>query len=329
MPIAGGHGRWPPTGEQTRLMVKVARMYHERGRKQAAIAAELHITQARVSRLLRRAVDAGIVTTVVTSPADVHTGLEERLERRYGLVEAVVVEAHGDDERDVAATLGAAAAAYLESTLLGGETLGISSWSASLLATATRMRTASTPVADDVVQLVGGVGDPGVQVEANRLLTTFAAATGANPIFMPAPGLLGSSRVTRSLMADPTIAGVCSRWADLTTAVVGIGTLEPSQLLQRSGNAIADDDQAALRTLGAVGDVCYRFFDAEGTPTKSELDGRVIGIEPDRLRRVPRRIGIAGGERKGTALRGALLGRWVNVLITDTAAAQRLVEGPG
>ena len=74
-------------------MVKVARMYHERGRKQAQIAGELHITQARVSRLLRRAADTGIVKTVVSSPAGVHTDLEERLEQRYGLIEAVVVDA--------------------------------------------------------------------------------------------------------------------------------------------------------------------------------------------------------------------------------------------
>jgi DNA-binding transcriptional regulator LsrR (DeoR family) len=42
-------------------MVKVTPDVPRAGTQQAQIASELHITQARVSRLLRRAADAGIV----------------------------------------------------------------------------------------------------------------------------------------------------------------------------------------------------------------------------------------------------------------------------
>ena len=314
-----------PAEEQARLMVKVARMYHERGRKQAQIASELHITQARVSRLLRRAADTGIVKTVVSSPAGVHTDLEERLEQRYGLTEAVVVDALSSDEHDIAQNLGAAAAVYLESTLLGNEIVGISSWSATLLAAVTFLGRATSPVVTDVVQLVGGVGEPQVQIDANRLLTTFASATGATPIFLPAPGLLGSAAAQRSLMSDPAVQQVSARWSELTTALVGIGALEPSPLLAQSGNRIAEADLEALRSLGAVGDVCLRFFDESGIFIESELDQKVIGIRPEQLMSVPRRIAVAGGIRKLAALRGALLGGWVNVLITDSVAAQELI----
>jgi DNA-binding transcriptional regulator LsrR (DeoR family) len=316
-----------PTEEQLRLMVKVARMYHERGRKQAQIASELHITQARVSRLLRRASDTGIVKTVVSSPAGVHTDLEERLEQRYGLTEAVVVDALSSEERDIVQNLGAAAAVYLESTLLGNEIVGISSWSATLLAAVMLLGRATSPVVTDVVQLVGGVGEPQVQIDANRLLATFASATGATPIFLPAPGLLGSAAAQRSLVSDPAVQQVSARWSELTTALVGIGALEPSPLLAQSGNGIAEADHEALRSLGAVGDVCLRFFDESGTFIESELDQKVIGIRPEQLMSVPRRIGVAGGIRKLAALRGALLGGWVNVLITDSVAAQELIGG--
>jgi DNA-binding transcriptional regulator LsrR (DeoR family) len=81
------------------------------------------------------------------------------------------------DERDIAQSLGAAAATYLESTLLGHEVVGISSWSSNLLAAATSMQQATGPVVTNVIQLVGGVGDPQVQFQANRLLTTTFAFT--------------------------------------------------------------------------------------------------------------------------------------------------------
>jgi DNA-binding transcriptional regulator LsrR (DeoR family) len=59
---------------------------------------------------------------------------------------------------------------------------------------------------------------------------------------------------------------------------------------------------------------------------RSPLDARVLGIAPDRLLAIPRRIGVAGGAPKLPALRAALRGGWINILITDAASAQRLAE---
>lgn len=322
--MAGGGRRFSAPDEHTRLMVRIARMYHEQGIRQADIAAELHVSQPRVSRLLKRAGAVGIVRTTVSEPAGVFTQLEKSLERAYGLQESVVVdvEANGDELR----ALGSAAAAYLEATLIGGDTIGISSWSATLLATVDALRPFAARVASEVVQLVGGVGQPRVQADATRLLTHLSAATGAEPIFLPAPGLLGSAAARESLMGDAAVQQVAARWANLTTALVGIGALEPSPLLASSGNAIAESDQADLRGVGAVGDVCLRFFDAEGTHVSTGFDGRVVGIAPDALRTVPRRIGVAGGAGKVGAILGAVRGGWVNVLITDVGTARSLME---
>ena len=77
---------------------------------------------------------------------------------------------------------------------------------------------------------------------------------------------------------------------------------------------------------GAVGDVCQRFFDSAGNLVPSDLDDRVVGIDADTLRKVARRIGIAGGESKHTAIHAAISGGWVNVLITDTGTAAALLQ---
>ncbi len=96
-------------------------------------------------------------------------------------------------------------------------------------------------------------------------------------------------------------------------------------LLRESGNAIPASDQDELRRLGAIGDVCLRFFGENGEPVMSELDARIVGIPADLLLGVPRRIGVAGGTRKHSAIKAALLGGWVNVLITDSDTAMALV----
>jgi DNA-binding transcriptional regulator LsrR (DeoR family) len=324
---------WSPVGarmpepDQLRLLAQVARMYHERGLKQPEIAVELHLSQARVSRLLKQAVDLGIVRTVVTLPPGVYTDLEDEVRDRYALRDVVVVDAGGAGG-DVIRALGAGAAQYLDATLTGGEVIGISSWSETLLSAVESLRSQNGQPAEQVVQLVGGVGNPQVQVQATRLASRLAEMTGAEPVFLPAPGLVSSPAVCRALMDDTSVAAVADAWLRVTMALVGIGSLEPSPLLQRSGNAVADADREALRRLGAVGDVCYRFFDERGELVDSGLDGRVVGIPPRDFRRIPRRLGIAGGERKFSAIRAALLGGWVNVLITDLTMARRLLQAP-
>jgi DNA-binding transcriptional regulator LsrR (DeoR family) len=102
-------------------------------------------------------------------------------------------------------------------------------------------------------------------------------------------------------------------------------TTEPSFLLRQSGNAVATEDSEALRREGAVGDVCLRFFDSAGGHI-STLDERVIGIGVDTMRRIPRRVGVAGGPAKYAAIRAAIRGGWVNVLITDQHTAHKLAE---
>jgi DNA-binding transcriptional regulator LsrR (DeoR family) len=324
MATAGGHFARTPEPNQLRLLGKVARMYYERGIKQPQIATELNISQPRVSRLLRQATAIGIVRTVVTMPPGTHLDIEAEIQERYHLRDVVVVDAAGANGDDIPA-LGSATADYLDVTLTGGDVIGVSSWSETLISAVDRMRPKGGQVAEQVVQIVGGLGDPAVQMQATRLTGRFADLTGAIPVFLPAPGLVGNPTVRRTLMNDKPVAEVAALWKKLTLALVGIGSLQPSPLLQRSGNAMAEAEQEELRRLGAVGDVCFRYFDADGKAVRSKLDQRLIGITPAELMQVPRRVGVAGGDRKFSAIRAALRGKWINVLITDLALAQRLV----
>ncbi len=113
----------------------------------------------------------------------------------------------------------------------------------------------------------------------------------------------------------------------MTTALVGIGALEPSTLLAASGNIFSQQELVQLREKGAVGDILLRFYDADGVPVITPLNDRVVSMRLEQLKQVDRSIGIAAGVRKLEAIRGALRGGWVNVIITDHFTARRLVEG--
>ena len=310
--------------DRLRLLTKVARLYHEKGVRQPEIATQLHLSQARVSRLLKEAAERGIIRTVVVPPPGVHSDIEDVLTEKYGLKDVVVVDVEGN-VADTISALGSGAAAYLDTTLIGGDVIGVSSWSATLLAAVEVMRPKRNQVVDSVVQVVGGIGSPAVQMQATRLTGRLAEVTGASPVFIPSPGLVGSPALRAALMADPGVKAVLEMWSQLTVSLVGIGTLEPSPLLRRSGNSLAPEEQKELRDAGAVGDVCLRYFDANGSAVDSSFDQRVIGIGREDLLTVPRRVGVAGGAEKTDAIRAAVLGGWVNILITDLEVAKALV----
>ncbi|MDR2374772.1 MAG: sugar-binding transcriptional regulator, partial [Bifidobacteriaceae bacterium] len=311
--------------DRARLMAKVAHMYHQRGLRQNEIAGKLNLSQARVSRLLKAAHETGMVRIVVTPPTGVHSDVEETLEQRFGLEAALVAESPLGDESALA-VVGAAAAAYLENTVLGHEVIGISSWSATLLAMVDSLPDIRGQGARQIVQLVGGRSDSAQQAKANWLLTRLSSLTGAEPVFLNAPGIVSSRQEAASLLGAPYLQEATAAWKDVTLALVGIGSVEPSPLALESGNAFPPEAISELRSAGAVGDICFRFFDTEGRLVPSKLNESVVGISPDALKAAPRRIGVAGGGGKAPAILGALRGHWINVLITDLATAHALLD---
>jgi DNA-binding transcriptional regulator LsrR (DeoR family) len=303
-------------------------MYHERGMRQAEIAASMGLSQAGVSRLLRSATDLGVVRTVVVAPPGIHSELEDALAERYQLTDVVVLDGDEWPENPHALlrALGSAAASYLDTAFRPGDIIGVSTWSETLLAAVEVMQPAKSPGADTVVQLMGGIGD--AQVQATRLTARLAELTGATPLFVRAPGLVGSTEARLSLLRDQAMLEVDQAWQRLTAVLVGVGSLEPSPLLLQSGNAIADEEIARLRKMGAVGDICQRFFDEDGVHVDAGLGERTIGVSVDQLRTAPRRIAVAGSRRKYSAVRAAVRGRWITALVTDITTARSLLDEP-
>jgi DNA-binding transcriptional regulator LsrR (DeoR family) len=306
-------------------MAKVARMYYVQGIRQQGITERLQIHQSTVSRLLKRAREANLVRFSVATPPGIFSEIEDQLAAKFQLKDAVVVDCPSEEEPMVL-DLGAATAYFLETTVKPGTTIGISSWSRSLFAMVDALHPGDYCEGGKVVQILGGVGNAGIQHQAMYLAQRLAAAIGASAVLLQAPGVVGSADARRILMRDQSVREASELFERLDLALVGIGSMEPSRLLSNSGNVFSPKERAELSRLGAVGDICFRFFDAQGEPVKSPLMQRVIGIELASLKRVKRVVGVAGGRRKVRAILAALRGGWIDVLITDQRAAEALLD---
>lgn len=311
--------------DELRMMTKVARMYYGMQLKQTQIAEQLDISQATTSRLLKRAMDEQIVRINISIPVGIYSDIESELERVYGLKEAIVVDSTLDDE-NIIKDIGAAAAYYLEQTIKPGEVIGLSSWSKTLMAMVDAMNPLSHQDGTQVVQILGGAGNPAVEGHAVHLVRRMAVLVQGEPFFLSAPGVVGSAETRQLYLKDQFVAQALAMFPRVTLGLVGIGSVFPSDMLASSGNIFSTQELEGLRQMGAAGDVCLRYFDVNGAPIQTPMNERVIGMELDQLKKIKRCVGVAGGKRKATAIRGAVRGHYINVLITDINTAKELIN---
>lgn len=316
--------------EALRIMTKVARLYHVKGLRQTEIAERLGSSQARVSRLLQAAEQAGVVRTVVVIPDGLHAETEEAVEERYGLTQVHVVEpVDGAADENLTTDLGAAAGPLLTSLPLSGRTVGYTSWSRSLRALVAALEPVRQADAAHVVEMLGDVGPPRMQHEATRSTQWLADAIGADALFLRVPGVVTSAEMADAILERDAHAQEAVQALDaLDIALVGIGTCEVDPPLVPGDNFFSEEQFAKAASLGAVGQVNLRFLDARGTPIESELDHLVIGVTLEQLRRAKRRIAVAGGAKKYEAVRAAVRGHWIDTLVTDLVTAERLLSEP-
>ena len=309
---------------ELRLIARVAQMYHVEGKRQAEIADIMRMSQATVSRMLKRAEQEDIVRTTVIPPPGTFADLETALRDRYHLTEAIVIDCSEDRDGAIMARIGEAAAHFLEVTLQQDEIIGVSSWSQTILRMVDNIHPLKSAKAKYVVQILGGMGDASVQTHATQLTARLAKLTGGEPRLLLVQGITSSREAKLVMLADPVVRETMDLFGRLSLAIVGIGAVEPSELLARSGNTFSKQEMAMLHEAGAVGEISYRFYDEAGKPVETPLNDRVIGISLEDLKRADRVMALAGGESKTQAIAGALKLGVVDVLVTDKFTAARL-----
>jgi DNA-binding transcriptional regulator LsrR (DeoR family) len=260
----------------------------------------------------------------VIPPPGTFADLETALRDRYGLTEAIVADCTEDRDGAIMARIGEAAAHFLEVTLMQGEVIGVSSWSQTILRMVDNIHPLKGAKARYVVQTLGGMGDPSVQTHATQLTTRLARLTGAEPRLLPVQGVASSREARLVMLADPFVRETMDLFSRISLAIIGIGAVEPSELLARSGNIFSPQELARLQEDGVAGEISLRFFDAEGRLVKTPLDDRVIGLSLEELGKADRVMALAGGQSKTAAIAGALKLGVIDVLVTDKFTAERL-----
>jgi DNA-binding transcriptional regulator LsrR (DeoR family) len=304
-----------------------ARLYYEDGKTQEEIAGHLGVSRPKVSRMLQQAREEGVVQITILDPFATDTKLAAALCKATGLDRAVVVPGAVADPALARRRLGRVAGRCLAGLLQPGDVLGVG-WGRTLHEVAATLD--APPCAGLMaVPLLGGFGQIAPSFQVQELTRRIAQALGGGWRQLYAPAIVEDGAARRPLLDSPDVQAIVSEWGRLKVALVGIGNaLADGELQSLFAAYLNEATLARLRAAHAVGDVCMRFYDGAGRPLADGLRG-VIGIELEQLRQVPRVIAVAGGAGKAEAILGALRGGYVDVLVTDEAAAREMLQHTG
>lgn len=305
------------------LKVLVAWMYYDEGLTHEKIAQRLGMSRVAVTRLLQKARREGIVQIQITRPLPVQFRMARQLEEAFGLKRAIVVRSY-PEHRVTLDALGGAGAQYLQSLLFPGCRLGVA-WSETVRRIIPYVQQVKQPVQGTINELVG---TRTVQTNPFSVSGQLASALGMPLETLPVPVVVQSPAARDAILSEASIRTAMEHARQCDIAIVGLGDVGPECTLVRTGHLTAES-VAEFRERGAVGDILMRFYDQNGEYVPGPLESCIISLEWEDIKRLPHIIAMAAGPRKVDAILGALRGRLIHSLITDTDTARQVLEKAG
>ena len=296
------------------LMIKAAWYYYFEGITQQQAAELMGVTRLRVMKLLEKARHTGIIQFRLCKDGERHMKLEKALIENYQLKDAFVVPA-AIDKTMTNAGLAEAASMYISERLTRDSVINMGYGN-----TPSRILNNLATVAEHTlscVSLTGGV--------SYYLPDTRSNVFNAKLHLIPAPILASSKEMAEAMRQEVSVSEI-SRMIPLShLSVVGIGAMHESATIFKSGTLNHNDFQY-LKMRGAAGDLLSHFIDENGELIETPLEERLISTSLFTLKSLQNVIGVAAGESKVDAIRAALRGQYLDVLITDDHTASCLVE---
>ncbi len=309
--------------DQEELLVEVARYYYQMNLTQAEIGRRINASRSTVSRLLQQALDQGLVQITINYPWERAYDVEKQLCEKFHLREARVLCNKNRNEDETRTGMGVLAARLIDSHVKDGTILGIS-YGRSLASTISAL-SSGRKVAVTVVPIIGALGSNNPCIDGPELVRQMAQHYGGDFRYLPVPLLVDDARTRDSLIQSPQIFDTLALARKSHIALLGIGAPDPDISSMIWSGYLNERDLIGLKEQGAVGHMCGQFFDIDGNFLDTEINRRAIGIGLKTLQTVKIVIAVAGGEAKAEAILGALRGRYLNTLVTDDAAALKVL----
>lgn len=309
---------------QLSMMTEVASMYYEKNMTQSEIGDKLFLSRTRISRILKRAQEEGVVEIKINHMLERNYSFEERFKQKFQLKEVILYGGSRESKEEVQNGVVQLAAKYLKHEIRSKMTIGIS-WGNTVSKTVDALaEVEKIPV--NIVQIMGFASTSNYLIDANNIANRLASVYGGIVHNLNAPLFVPDEYVKKELLKDPLISRAMSLATNADIILTSIGTLNTVTESNPWLGYLTKDMFQEIREQGAVGCIGARFFDQDGNGLNNFWNSHCIGIELKDIKMAGNVVVVAAGEYKAEALLGAIRGGYVDVLVTDSGTAERMME---
>jgi DNA-binding transcriptional regulator LsrR (DeoR family) len=297
-------------------------LYYVAGNTQDEIARKLGVSRQSAQRLVSLAVSERLVKVRLDHPIAHCMELSARLKDKFGLKSCDVVPSDPDAPSSIVG-IAQAGAAEMERHLKSQHPKIIAIGTGRALRACVEQLSPLDCPQHSIVSLLGNMMSDG-SATAYNVVIRMAERVNARHYPMPLPVHARSSEERRILHNQEPVHNILelARQADVT--FVGIGNMDVNSPIYIDG-FLTRDELRAYHKAGAVGEITSWAYDG---------GGHIIdGLVNDRVNSAPLIVnssnpvfGVAAGEAKVPAIRGALSGKLINCLITNEHTAELLLK---
>lgn len=300
------------------LIFKVAWFYYMENMTQQQISNQLSLSRMKIVKYLEKARNTGIVHFEVRPDGKKRINIEHTLIEKFSLKDAYVIPTL---DSNIDESIAKAAAQYIENNIPSNCYINVGYGN-------TISRTINNLIFNleksiSLVTLSGGVS----------YYTSSIAGMNKNDstrcvpsiYVVPSPLIVSSEEMAKAIWDEKSVKEIMSMTTLAYMTVVGIGAVNETATIFKD-NKISHNELMLLKMNGAVGDILSQFYDKDGNKIQCDLHNRLISTDLDALKDMKNVIGVAGGQNKVHAIHGALIGGYLDVLITDECTAESLVN---
>lgn len=269
-------------------------------------------------KYIDKAKSQGIIQFKIRPDGKKRIGIEQKLMKEFGLKDVYVIPTI---ESNINESISKAAAQYIENHIIDNSYINVGYGDTVSRTINNLFFYLDKPVS--IVTLSGGVScytssiNGGNGNDSSRILP--------NIYVVPTPLIVSSEEMVEAIWNESSVKEILNmvQLADMT--VIGIGAPDDNATIFKA-NKINNNDLALLKMNGAVGDILSQFYDKDGNKIESDIHKCLISTQLDTLKTLKNVVGVAGGHSKVQAIYGALLGGYLDILITDEDTAESLVS---
>lgn len=308
--------------DERQMMIDVSVLYYLEGKTQSEIAKELFLSRPKVSRLIKKAKENGVVTININYSSDQTEYIRDELRARFDInnIRTVKTQRHYSD---TLIEIGKYAADVMSNVMFDGMTIGIS-WGHSVRHTVSQMKQLSY---DDVkiVELFGAISYDMGESDILSIGTNLAGKIGARFFPLPSPIFVESDEAFATLVNNPIIKGTLERIENCDLILTGLGAVYSGIPQTLWDSYVTEKTKKDILKKGGVGFLCAHFFDKNGKFLDLDINKNIVGIKSETIGR-QKMIVVAGGDEKVAAILGALRSGRIDTLISDQDTLMKVLE---